>query len=64
MPYPADERLNATSGAREQQSLQQPDLLQGFLPLLMLYMLLPPAAAGPHELLRLVVCCSRWRGAG
>ena len=30
MPYPADERLNATSGAREQQSLQQPDLLQGF----------------------------------
>ena len=52
MPYPADERLNATSGAREQQSLQQPDLLQGFPAIAdALYASAPKPPQDPHEAL-------------
>ena len=52
MPYPADERLNATSGAREQQSLQQPDLLQGFPAIAdALYASAPQPPQDPHEAL-------------
>ena len=65
MPYPADERLNATSGAREQQSLQQPDLLQGFPAIAdALYASAPKPPQDLMRLLRLVVCRSRWRGCG